>query len=218
MARAFSLLAMVAAVCSACSQTSALGGTLTASRVLASAQQAVDRAGSFRITVQGHNFVLPQWGGIDGGTVTVTHGGDVTAQLDRTGDGLYSMIFVNKQTFFERSTCSHWTRVPGGGATVLVPFLWSTADVLGSASPALIVSQTGTVVVVDTTIAALGPGTATITIARATSLPMKATWTSSDYSDNGSHLSWSFSDWGTTATVRPPGGSPSDNGPGGNPC
>jgi hypothetical protein len=50
-------------------------GTLSATSLLAAAQLAVDHVASFEIAVKGHNFVLPQWGGVDGGTVTVTRGG-----------------------------------------------------------------------------------------------------------------------------------------------
>jgi hypothetical protein len=157
-------------------------------------------------------------GGVDGGTVAVTRGGDVTATLTRTGDGLYTMIFVNKQTYFERSTCSHWQRVPGGGATLLSPFLCSTTFPLSSASQASIVSETAAVAVLSATISSLGAGTAAIWIARASSLPMKVTWTASASADSGSTTSWSFSDWGTSAAVSAPSGSPADNGPGGNPC
>ena len=134
-------------------------GTLSATSLLAGAQRAVDRAGSFELAVQGRNYVLPQWGGVDGGTVAVTRGGDVTATLTRTGDGLYTMIFVNKQTYFERSTCSHWQRVPGGGATVLSPFLWSTTSPLSPASQGSILSETAGTAVVSATISSLGAGT-----------------------------------------------------------
>jgi hypothetical protein len=193
-------------------------GTLSATSLLAAAQLAVDHAASFEIAVKGHNFVLPQWGGVDGGTVTVTRGGEVMAMLTRTGDGLHTMILANKQTYFERSTCSHWLRVPGGGSTVLSPFLWSTASPLSSASQVSIGSETAEVAVVSATINALGAGTATIWIARASDLPMKVTWTAIASADSGSTTTWSISDWGISAAVSAPSGSPPDNGPGGNPC
>jgi hypothetical protein len=193
-------------------------GSFSATSLLAAAQQAVDCAGSFDIAVQAHNFVLPQWGGVDGGTVTVTRGGEALATLTRTGDGLYTMYLVNQQTYFERSTCSHWQRVPGGGSTVLSPFLWSTTSPLSSASEASIVSETSGVAVVSATINALGAGTATIWIARATDLPMKLTWTAIASADTGSTTSWSFSGWGVAVAVSEQLGSPSDGGPGGNPC
>ena len=228
-------VALAAVACSACSQTSppsqpvtsgaasqatstSAAGTLSASGLLAAAQQAVDRAGSFELAVQGHNYVLPQWGGVDGGTVIVTRGGEALATLTRTGDGLYTMIFVDKQTYFERSACSHWLRVPDGGPTVLSPFLWSTTSPLSSASQASIVSETAAVAVVSATIGSLGAGTATMWIARASSLPTRMAWTTSASAGSGSTTSWSFSDWGTSAAVSAPSGSPADNGPGGNPC
>jgi hypothetical protein len=233
--RASPIVALVAAVCSACSQTipaaapatpgasgqatsTSAAGTLSASSLLDAAQQAVDQSWSFEIAVQGHNFVLPQWGGVDGGTVTVMHGGEALATLTRTGDGLYTMYLVNKQTYFERSTCSHWERVPGGGSTVLSPFLWTTTSPLSSASQASIVSETSGVAVVSATINALGAGTATIWIARATYLPMKMTWTASASAGNGGATSWSFSGWGIQVLIAEQLGSPSDGGPGGNPC
>ena len=233
--RASTVVALVAGMCAACSPTTpppAAGtpgapcqtiaasakGTLSATSLLDAAQQAADCASSFDLAVQGHNFVLPQWGGVDGGTVTVTQDGEALASLTRTGDGLYTMYLVNKQTYFERSTCSHWLRVPGGGATVLSPFLWSTTSPLSSATQASIVSEASGVVVVSATINTLGAGTATIWIARSTYLPMKMTWTASASADSGSTTSWSFSGWDTGIAISEQLGSPSDNGPGGNPC
>ena len=136
----------------------------------------------------------------------------------RTGDGLYTMYRVNQQTYFERSSCSHWQRVPGGGSTVLSPFLWSTTTPLSSAAEASFVSQTSEVAVVSASIKTLGVGTATISIARATYLPMKMTWTASASAGNGGTTSWSFSDWGMGVAIAEQLGSPSDGGPGGNPC
>jgi hypothetical protein len=162
--------------------------------------------------------VLPQWGGVDGGTVTVTRGGETIATLTRTGDGLYTMYLVDKQTYFKRSTCSYWQRVPGGGSTVLSPFLWSTTSPLSSASHASIVSETSGVAVVSATINPLGAGTAAIWISRATYLPMKMTWTAIASADSGSTTSWSFSGWDTDIAISEQLGSTSDGGPGGNPC
>ena len=230
------MCALVAGVCSACSPPITLytgsgtpeapcpststssGGTVSASSLLAAAQQVVDCERSYELAVQGHNYVLPQWGGVDGGTVLVTQDGEVLATLARTGDGLYTMYLVNNQTYFERSTCSHWQRVPGGGSTVLSPFLWSTTSPLSSASQASIVSETSGVAEVSATIAALGAGTATIWIARTTDLPTKMTWTASASAGNGGTTSWSFSDWGGAVAIAEQLGSPSDGGPGGNPC
>ncbi|MGD1053328.1 MAG: hypothetical protein ABR950_05805 [Candidatus Dormibacteria bacterium] len=236
-ARAFALMcALVAGVCSACSPPFTLftgsgtpgapcpatptsaGGSVSATSLLAAAQQAVDCERSFELTVQGHDYVLPQWGGVDGGMVLVTQDGEVLATLTRTGDGLYTMYLVNSQTYFERSTCSHWLRVPGGGSTVLRPFLWSTTSPLSSASQPSIVSETSAVAVVSATIAALGAGTATIWITRATDLPTKMTWTASASAGSGATTAWSFSGWGTGIEVSEQLGSPSDDGPGGNPC
>jgi hypothetical protein len=237
MARAFAFMcALVAGVCSACSPPTTLytgsgtpeascqadspsaTGTASATNLLAAAQRAVDCERSFVVAVRGHNYVLPQWGGVDGGTVTVTQDGEVLATLTRTGDGLYTMYLVSDQTYFERSTCSHWQRVPGGGSTVLSPFLWSTTSPLASASHAVVVSATSGVAAVSATITALGDGTATIWIARATDLPMTMTWTSSASDGNGGTTSWSFSNWGIGLAIAEQLGSPSDGGPGGNPC
>jgi hypothetical protein len=44
------------------------------------------------------------------------------------------------------------------------------------------------------------------------------TWAASASADSGSTTSWSFSGWGSAVAVIEQLGSPSDNGPGGNPC
>lgn len=189
---------------------------MTASELLVSAQQAMDCAASYKIKVQGHNFVLPQWGGVDSGTVAVAQDGTVTAKLDRTGDGVYSMVFINNQTYFQRTSCPFWQRVPGGGSTVLSPFLLAKNDSLTSASQATIVSKTNSRVVVSAEIDSIGPGATTVTIAIPSGLPTTITWKSS--ADNGSNLTWYFTSWEATSAALPPPGSPSDQGPGGNPC
>jgi hypothetical protein len=44
------------------------------------------------------------------------------------------------------------------------------------------------------------------------------TWTASASAGSGATTAWSFSGWGTGIEVSEQLGSPSDDGPGGNPC
>ena len=81
--------------------------------------------GGYEITLTGHNLVLPQWGGVDSGTITVGPDGTVAASLFRTGDGMYRVYRIGdfvRETFFARETCDQFARVPGGGPDVLAPF------------------------------------------------------------------------------------------------
>src|SRR2546426_7533122 len=114
LARAGGAVLLVAGF-AACGGSDSGGVPDSAREALQRAQHAVQGAGSYRVTVSGHNAVLPHWGGIDGGTVAVgTNGPLASATLDRTGDGQYTMLFVNNETLFRRSTCDHFSRVPGG--------------------------------------------------------------------------------------------------------
>ncbi len=85
-------------------------------------QRALDAKGHYVLTVDQQNLVLPQWGGVDGGVVAVSADA-VLAELTRTGDGPYTMLRANGETYFKRETCTEWARVPGGGAGVLAPFV-----------------------------------------------------------------------------------------------
>jgi hypothetical protein len=77
----------------------------------------------------------PQWGGVDGGTVTVGRDdGRITAAagLYRTGDGDYDLRLRNGQTYFKRST-NDLARVPGGGGPCS-PFVFLGNDRIRGAS------------------------------------------------------------------------------------
>ena len=66
-------------------------------------QAAIDAEGAYTLAVQQTNFVLPQWGGSDGGTVTVGRPDikvAVNAELQRTGDGPYSIWLREGRTTF----------------------------------------------------------------------------------------------------------------------
>lgn len=95
-------------------------------------QRALDAKGHYVLTVDQHNVVLPQWGGVDAGVVGVS-ADVVVAELARTGDGRYSMVRANGETYFKRETCSDWARVPGGGAGVLSPFVLTGNDGIAKA-------------------------------------------------------------------------------------
>lgn len=85
-------------------------------------QRALDAKGHYVLTVDHHNLVLPQWGGVDAGVVGVSPD-VVVAELARTGDGRYSMVRTDRETYFKRETCGEWARVPGGVSDVLTPFV-----------------------------------------------------------------------------------------------
>lgn len=187
-----------------------------ASRVLHRAQQAVHCVAGYTVSVSGHNLVLPEWGGVDGGTVAIgTAGPEVVASLTRTGDGVYSMTYVDGQTFFQRSTCDHVARRSGGGGDVLRPFLWSLTQALDAGSTATLVGGApSNAVAVAVTLPDLGP--VTIVVDDATGRPLELT--KSRYPNSGAQTTWKFTGWGAAPrAVFTPTGAP-DQGPGGDPC
>lgn len=192
----------------------AIPASASATEVLRDAQGALDCSGGYTISVSGHNLVLPQWGGVDDGTVRVNaREPGARAVLRRTGDDSYTMLYVNSQTFFERATCGHYARVPGGGSTVLAPFLWTTTNALVSGADAAIQSQAGTTVTVAVTLAYLGQ--VTLEVDKATARPLKLV--KSRDPGSGSTSTWTFGAWGEEPHVVAPV-SKGDQGPGGNPC
>lgn len=192
----------------------AIAASASARQVLTEAQQALDCSGGYTISISGHNLVLPQWGGVDGGTVEVNpRQPGARAVLVRTGDGSYTMLFANNQTFFERTTCGHYARVPGGGATVLAPFLWTKTNALGSGADAAPDAQSGTTVTVAVTLTYLGR--VTLEVSRTTGRPLQLV-KARDRS-SGSKSTWIFGAWGRAPHVVAPV-SEGDQGPGGNPC
>lgn len=180
-------------------------------QALRDAQAALESAGGHTITVEQSNFVLPQWGGSDGGVVHVSCNADsATAELDRTGEGgPYMIVFANDQTFFRRATCQSWARIPGGGRDVLRPFLLAKTKALASA---------GNPVRVGAIIHARidGIGDADIQLDARSTLPISIS--SDTATNNGKFLHWQFSNWGEPVTVSAPDQGYVDRGPGGNPC
>lgn len=188
--------------------------TPTAVDTLQLSQKAALEAGNYRIEFTGHNLVLPQWGGVDSGEVLVDPTAPtVSADVERTGDGMYEVLFIDGETVFKRSTCDHFQRVPGGGAGVLKAFIWSDAGILGSLSDPQYAVGAGTErTVILAEVESLGP--VQIDLDRETKLPIRLVKTG----DPGSESEWQFSDWGKTLTTAKPEGPLEDRGPGGNPC
>lgn len=188
--------------------------SLTAEEILDRVQRAISRKGSYRVAVTGHNLVLPQWGGIESGTVDVKLDGPAaSASLQRTGDGLYKMMLADAQTFFQRSTCDSFTRVPGGGADVLAPFVLADISLVNRdsgiriddyLSPPVILVQTARL------------GHVALEFDPESYLPVRLRKVRDAAS--ASESEWQFSDWGEPVSVDAPSGDIADNGPGGNPC
>lgn len=180
-------------------------------------QKALDGKGAYTISAQQENFVLPQWGGVDGGTVTVGRDdGRITAaaSLYRTGDGDYDLWLRNGQTYFKRSTCNDLARVPGGGGPVLSPFVFLGNDrIRGASGLKAATGRTALILTLD------GLGETEISFDPRTFLPNQLS--SRTATNNGKPLVWTFGDWGVEPRIEP---SPSefsnayDRGPGGNPC
>lgn len=159
------------------------------------------------VAFQGHNLVLPQWGGIDSATLTVNDAGSSAfGELDRTGDGRYEVVYLDGETFFRRTTCDHFARIPGGGPDVLRPFLSLPTEVLDAANasnPAPTILQA---------VELAGFGTVSAEIDQYGRL-LQVTGSS----EAGNEFAISFS-WGVGAAVSKPEGVTGDQGPGGNPC
>jgi hypothetical protein len=159
--------------------------------------------------VQQSNFVLPQWGGSDGGIVTVNKDGTkAEAKLTRTGEpsDTYTIKLVNGQTYFQRSTCSEIFRLPGGGADVLRPYLLTQTKALANARDARFEGAA-----VRATVEGLG--SVSIKLDEKTARPEEIRGTS-----NGRELVWKFEDWGADIDMAEPKAPVQDRGPGGNPC
>lgn len=176
--------------------------------------RAVGNAGTYRLTVTQTNYVLPRWGGSDGGTVQVdVKSGAATAQLQRTGDGPYAVVLRNGETYFKRETCSTWAKIQDGSA-VLAAFVITPGELqasrLVSVEPS---SPSAKTQVVRADLAGIGP--VTLEVEKATGLPLRIT--SGTLTNNGKTLEWSFSDWGAEVDI-PNVSSDRLSGPGGNPC
>jgi len=177
-------------------------------------QEAVECSGGYRVVVTGHNLVLPDWGGVDSATVDVSTVDQVAAvNLERTGDGPYALILINGQTYFKRSTCDHFARVNGGGASVLEPFLLGMSGVLQSTPGATAGVLPNGTISVAATLKDVGP--AKLTLDPSSDRPVQL---SAAKPESGTVTNWTFTAWGSRPTVQAPGGQVPDQGPGGNPC
>jgi hypothetical protein len=202
------------------SSSPAVGGgalSLTARQVAERIQAAVDASGGYTLTIEQTNFVLPQWGGSDGGTVIIVSGGNgyaARAQLRRTGDGDYTIVRppardTAAETLFKRSTCDTWARIPGGGPQVLSPFAFPGTNRIGNGNDAKLETGASLSLTVD------GIGQVTITFDPGSFLPLQLS--SGTATGNGKPLTWKFADWGKAADI-PAVKADYDRGPGGNPC
>jgi len=203
---------LVVGLLTSCSDADSSSGALPvgdASAALRFAQRALDKAGGYQLRVDQSNFVMPQWGGSDGGTVTVNSNGTAAeARLVRTGEpgATYAVTLVEGQTFFRRSTCSETLRVPGGGADVLQPYLFMRSQALAGAQGARFESG-----LIRATIEGLG--LVTIELNNKTLRPEEIRGTAS-----GRDLIWTFEDWDVSPDVSKPGGNVQERGPGGIRC
>jgi hypothetical protein len=183
--------------------------------VLDRAQRALDAQEGYRIEVSGQNFVLPQWGGVDDGTVDIENSpSGAEARLYRTGDGEYEMLYTEGQTYFKRTTCEHFARVPGGGYETMLPFLLSETQALAKAEGRELsktAPQDQLVVVAEMDYL----GSVGVQIDAGTYLP---TYILKPSATEGGGMTWAFSGWGEAPDVRSPEGEVPDQGPGGNPC
>jgi len=192
-------------------------GPYSAEEVASRMQRAIDEQGAYTITAQQENLVLPAWGGSDGGTVTVgaSSGGLIAAaNLHRTGDGDYGIWLRNGQAYFKRSTCRDLARLPGGGGSVLSPFVFLGNDRLRTASDLnLAIGRTTLTLEID------GLGKAEISYDPVTFLPLQLG--SLTATNNGKPLVWTFADWGEQPKLAPASAEFAqayERGPGGNPC
>lgn len=180
-------------------------------------QSAIDAQGAYTLLVEQTNFVLPQWGGSDGGEVTVGSGSRTAAvaKLARTGDGPYAIWLRDGQTYFQRTTCPTIARVPGGGSEVLQPFVFLGNDRIKEAKNLEAASgRTALNLTIE------GIGDAEISFTPGSFLPNQLT--SRTATNNGKPLVWTFARWGEqpqpgVSSLAAFDNTP-DRGPGGNPC
>ncbi len=207
--------ALLLAAIVACGGSSGLAPS-SPGEALERARRAAENAGGYKVSVQGHDLVLPQWGGVDSGTVEVGVDQSVArADLYRTGDGPYAMILVGGETFFQRTTCDHFARVPGGGLDVLRPFLWTESGLPATLSdPQYSAGASGDRIVVLADSELLGA--VQIELERESYLPLRLL--RADDGNGRGETEWLFSDWGSLPSVSKPAGEIGDQGPGGNPC
>jgi hypothetical protein len=174
---------------------------------LRAAQAKLESSGGYTIHAEQTNFILPQWGGADAGTVQVDGRGDrAMAQFARTGEprAVYVIYFIDEQTYFRRSTCNQTFRVPGGGADVLLPYLFARNGILAGAT-----AIEGDAMSIRARLPGLGDVTVTLdSEGRLASIVR----------EGASPLRWTFADWDEAPWVNRPTGTLEDRGPGGVPC
>lgn len=186
---------------------------VTTGNVLEQVSSAIAKAGAYRLEATQENLVLPRWGGSDGGTVLV----DVTrraaaAELYRTGDGPYSIVLQDGETYFKRETCPTWAHI-SAGSEVLAPFIFD-ATRLRQARALELGPAEGTRLLVRLELP--GIGQATMQVDLATFLPVRIT--AETASGTGAKpIAWTFSEWGQPVSISRVSAT-RDSGPGGNPC
>ena len=169
---------------------------------LARAQESLANGYTMNVTVA--NFVLPQWGGSDSGTVEAGPGGATArAQLRRTGeDSSYTIMFIDNTTFFKRGTCGSYARIPGGGAEVLSPFLLNRTNALASAQHARFATADHTVIAA--TIAGLGD--ALVTVDASSGRVKRIEFGDKPNNTGSTGFSFEFTKWETPSPLAMPTG------------
>jgi hypothetical protein len=190
-------------------------GAMSPISVAQRVQAAVDRTAGYELTVTGHNLVLPEWGGIDSGHLAVaSRRHEVIGTVYRTGDGLYSVIYVHRMTYFRRATCPTYSLVSGGGALVFTAFTWSMTDAVARAGGLSIGRVSPGILVLNAHLSSLGK--VAITVNRHTFLPVRLV--SQVNLVSATVTRWTFSAWGRAPEVSAPPPPIAQAGPGGNPC
>jgi hypothetical protein len=167
----------------------------------------------YAISVSATNFVLPQWGGSDSGTVRVGNfPAAADASLYRTGDGPYSMRYVDSATYFQRETCDHFARVPGGGRETMLPFLWGETKALQNATNPVWVENGDGPPTIEADVQYVGR--VQVEVDQKEYLPVRMMMPVA----GSAPVVWEFGEWGDAPVVEAPSGEVPDRGPGGNPC
>jgi len=210
---AFAAAGIMALLLAACGGSNQPAPASSAHEALARAEDGLDSAGGYRVEVHAHNLVLPRWGGIDAATLDVGADGPVaTGTLQRTGDGPYTVIFADGQTYFRRATCDHFARIPGGGPDVLQPLFLPGTGILQDAEDARYVDDAGGKLAIDATLSGLGD--VRIELDAVSYRPLRI----AQQQGSAAGAVFAFSRWGVRPDVQPPAGTTPDQGPGGNPC
>lgn len=174
---------------------------------LAQVQDAIDSASGYTLAVEQSNFVLPGWGGADGGTVYVGgHGAEAWATLARTGEqnATYKIFDTGGITTFQRSTCGQAYQV-SGRVDVLEPYIFARANAIANATNASVNGST-----ITANLAGLGK--VVIEVDPKTHRPM-----SISASNASGPIVWTFKNW-SAVKVTPPSSTAGERGPGGIPC